>query len=435
MRITARARLTALYGGLLLVAGGGLVASVYFLMRKSLADRLPAAITTAVPAGWAPAVAAKPTQPTQGKGALPDTETVPDTEAALGTEAVPGMTAEAARGRAVTLVRATTAAEDTTYEQLLIVSLIALAIFAVVSVFLAWWMAGRVLRPVHTITATARRLSGENLEERIALAAPPGELKDLADTFDAMLDRLQSLVSAQRRFVANAAHELRTPLAVQRAALEIGLADPDPARVARVRSKLLNVADRSERLIEGLLLLSASDQGLDRPEPIDAGEMVEGIVAEHAAEARDRDVTVESQIEPVRLEGDPTLFRHLVRNLLENALRYNVPGGQILVHLDDEGLKVRNTGPEVPSDVVPHLFEPFRRLHPRRHARGEGTGLGLSIVDSIARAHGGEAVAQANPDGGLSIRVTFGTCGLRAPDQDDCGARSSHAEVSAGSRS
>ncbi|KAB2347454.1 sensor histidine kinase [Actinomadura rudentiformis] len=435
MRITARARLTALYGGLLLVAGGGLVASVYFLMRKSLADRLPTAITLAIPADWAPAVAAKPTQAAEGTESAQGTGPVQGTESVQGTDAVPGMTPEAVRGRAATLGRAATAAEDTAYEQLLIVSLIALAIFAVVSVFLAWWMAGRVLRPVHTITATARRLSGENLDERIALAAPPGELKDLADTFDAMLDRLQGLVSAQQRFVANAAHELRTPLAVQRAALEIGLADPDPARVARVRTKLLDVADRSERLIEGLLLLSASDRGLDRPEPIDAGEMVEGVVAEHAAEARDRDVTVETYIEPVRLEGDPTLFRHLVRNLLENALRYNVPGGRILVHMDDTGLKVRNTGPKVPSDVVPHLFEPFRRLHPRRHARGEGTGLGLSIVDSIARAHGGEAVARANPGGGLSIRVTFGTRGLGTPDQDDCGARSSHAQVSAGSRS
>ncbi|GAA2599758.1 HAMP domain-containing sensor histidine kinase [Actinomadura fulvescens] len=388
MRITARARLTALYGGLLLVAGGGLVASVYFLMRRSLADRLPTAIMTAVPrpAEWAPATPARPAQ--------------------TAASARPGEFAQHADTISVT--RAATAAEDTTYEQLLIVSLIALAIFAVVSVFLAWWMAGRVLRPVHTITATARQLSGENLGERIALAAPPGELKDLADTFDAMLDRLEGLVSAQRRFVANAAHELRTPLAVQRAALEIGLADPDPVQVARVRTRLLNVADRSERLIEGLLLLSAGDQGLDRPEPIDATETVEGVVAEHATEAHDRDITVESHIEPVRLEGDPTLFRHLVRNLLENALRYNVRGGRVLVRLDATGLQVRNTGPEVPADVVPHLVEPFRRLHPRRHARGEGTGLGLSIVDSIARAHGGEVIARANPGGGLSIRVTFG---------------------------
>ncbi|MEV0408597.1 ATP-binding protein [Actinoallomurus sp. NPDC050550] len=379
MRITARARLTALYGGLLLVAGSGLVASVYFLMRQSLADRLPIAITKAVPL---------------------------DTASARPTSVVAPQWVGRAQADAISLA-ATTAAKDTTYQQLLIVSLVSLAVFATVSVFLAWWMAGRVLRPVHTITATARRLSGENLSDRIALKAPPGELKDLADTFDAMLDRLEGLVSAQQRFVANSAHELRTPLAVQRAALEIGLAGPVPSKVARVRDKLLNVADRSERLIEGLLLLSTSDQGLDRPEPIDADEVVTAVVAEHATMASDRDVTVETQVEAMRLNGDPTLFKHLVRNLVENALRYNVPGGRVHVRLDEEALEVRNTGPTVPADVIPHLFEPFRRMHPRRHTRGEGTGLGLSIVSSIAHAHGGEVTAQANPGGGLSIRVTF----------------------------
>ncbi|MFC6882227.1 sensor histidine kinase [Actinomadura yumaensis] len=387
MRITARARLTALYGGLLLVAGGGLVASVYLLMRHTLAGRLPVAMTTAIPpsAGWRPATP------------LPS---APADDTAVPAQVVPG------RHLAITRA-ATTAAEDTTYRQLLVVSLVALAIFAVVSVLLAWWMAGRVLRPVHTITATARRLSGEDLSERISLQAPPGELKDLADTFDAMLGRLQSLVSAQRRFVANAAHELRTPLAVQRAALEIGLAEPDPAKVARVRAKLLEVADRSERLIEGLLLLSAGDRGLDRPEPIDAAGIVTAVLGEHRADARDRGVSIEPHVEPVRLQGDPTLFRHLVRNLMENALRYNAPGGRILVRLGAGELAVANTGPKVPPDVASHLFEPFRRMHPRRHAPGEGVGLGLSIVASIARAHGAEATAEANPDGGLTVRVAF----------------------------
>jgi signal transduction histidine kinase len=375
VRVTARARLTALYGGLLLVAGSGLVTSVYLLMRASLADRLPVAITKAVP------IASRRAYPT---------------------EAAP------TRGQAVEIrLAATTAAKDTTYQQLLIISLVALAIFATVSVFLAWWMAGRVLRPVHTITATARRLSGENLSDRIALKAPPGELKDLADTFDAMLDRLEGLVTAQQRFVANSAHELRTPLTVQRAALEIGLADPVPGKVARVREKLLDVADRSEQLIEGLLLLSTSDQGLDRTEPIAADEVVAAVVAEHAAMARDRDVRVETRIEAVRLDGDPTLFTHLVRNLVQNALRYNVPGGRVHVRLQERVLEVRNTGPVVPADVVPQLFEPFRRMHPRRHTGEEGTGLGLSIVASIAHAHGGEITARANPGGGLDIRVAF----------------------------
>ncbi|WP_205719101.1 ATP-binding protein [Actinomadura geliboluensis] len=365
---------------LLLVAGSGLIASVYFVMRQSLADSLPVAITKVVPpdgSGWGQQTPAIPLRP-----------------------------GDRTQADAISLAAAA-AAKDTTYHHLLIVSLISLAIFAAVSVFLAWWMAGRVLRPVHTITATARRLSGENLNDRIALKAPPGELKDLADTFDDMLDRLQRLVNAQQRFVANSAHELRTPLAVQRAALEIGLADPVPGNVARVREKLLNVADRSERLIEGLLLLSTSDQGLDRPEPIDAYEVVAAIVAEHTTMADDRDVSIKTHLATVQLDGDPTLFKHLVRNLMENALRYNLPGGTVRIRLDDRALEVYNTGPVVPVDVVPHLFEPFRRMHPRRHARGEGTGLGLSIVASIAHAHAGEITAQANPSGGLNIRISF----------------------------
>ncbi|MFC6930849.1 sensor histidine kinase [Actinomadura yumaensis] len=194
---------------------------------------------------------------------------------------------------------------------------------------------------------------------------------------------------------------------MQRAALEIGLAEPDPAKVARVRAKLLEVADRSERLIEGLLLLSAGDRGLDRPEPIDAAGIVTAVLGEHRADARDRGVSIEPHVEPVRLQGDPTLFRHLVRNLMENALRYNAPGGRILVRLGAGELAVANTGPKVPPDVASHLFEPFRRMHPRRHAPGEGVGLGLSIVASIARAHGAEATAEANPDGGLTVRVAF----------------------------
>jgi len=384
MRISARGRLTVLYGSLLLTAGGGLIAAVYFLMRRTLAAPLGQAITAAAPAdSW---------HKTEHKGSPIPTRRLPD----LDTHA---------SSPAQTVQRVTTAAQDAALQQLLIWSLIALAAFAVLSMLLAWWMSGRVLRPVHTITATARRLSGENLHERIALKAPPGELKDLADTFDAMLDRLASLVAAQQRFVAGAAHELRTPLAVQRAALEIGLADATPDKVARVRTKLLDVADRSERLIERLLLLSASDQGLDRPERVAADELVSTVVDEHTAEARDRGIDIDTDIEPLYVQGDPTLLRHLVRNLIENGMRYNTPGGQVHLRLDREGLRVTNTGPQVPADVVPHLFEPFRRLRPRRNTPGEGTGLGLSIVASIARAHGGRATARPGPDGGLDVRV------------------------------
>ncbi|GAA1526963.1 hypothetical protein GCM10009678_05650 [Actinomadura kijaniata] len=222
-----------------------------------------------------------------------------------------------------------------------------------------------------------------------------------------MLDRISALVASQQRFVANAAHELRTPLAVQRAALEIGLSDPTPERVAEVRTRLLTVADRSERLIEGLLLLSASDQGLDRTEPVDLAQVIVQAAAEQAPERESRSLRLDTRLEPFVLQGDPALLSHLVRNLLENATRYNVPDGRIAVHLDERGLTVTNTGPRIPPDTVPHLFEPFRRLNPRRPTKGEGTGLGLSIVTSIAKAHGAQATATPNPDGGLTVRVTF----------------------------
>ncbi|MEK8171519.1 ATP-binding protein [Streptomyces sp. M19] len=250
--------------------------------------------------------------------------------------------------------------------RLLTVSLLTLAAFAVLSVALAWWMAGRVLRPVGVITATARRLSGENLHERIDLDAPPGELKQLADTFDDMLSRMEQLVTAQARFAANAAHELRT-LAVQRAAAEIGLADPDPAKVARVRDKLISLADDSAHLIEGLLLLATAGQGLERAEPVDLDQTVTDVVANLADEADRQSVTVESHVEPCPVQGDPVLLTHLVRNLTANALRHNEPGGTVTIDIGPTGLSVSNTGPHVPPEAVPHLFEPFRRLKEREH--------------------------------------------------------------------
>ncbi|MEU9114634.1 HAMP domain-containing sensor histidine kinase [Streptomyces sp. NPDC048483] len=313
----------------------------------------------------------------------------------------------------------TDATEQAALSRLLTVSLIALLVFAAISVALAWWMAGRVLHPVSVITSTARRLSAANLQERIALDAPPGELKHLADTFDGMLDRIEHLVSAQQRFAANAAHELRTPLAVQRAAAEIGLADPDPANVRRIRGKLMEVAEDSEQLIEGLLLLSVSDQGLQRREPVALGDLARTVTAEYADDAWRRGLTVATDIYPLTVDGDPVLLAPLVRNLVANAVgappmpvqgyggSHNHPDGRITLSIDDRTLEITNTGPPVPAESVPYLFEPFRHLEARRHAPGEGAGLGLSIVASIARAHSAEATAHPNPGGGLTVRVSF----------------------------
>lgn len=397
-----RARLTVLYGSLLLLAGGGLIALINILLRRGLYGRINGAVTSTVAlrrgsglteGQRVDAVPAEPLPP----GSVPSQDQLDQWRATR------------------TL---STAVERATFDELLVVSLIALALFAVLSMWLAWWMAGRVLRPLGVITETARRLSGANLHERIDLKAPPGELKRLADTFDGMLDRMEGLVGAQRRFAANAAHELRTPLAVQRAAAEIGLAgDPPPERVARIREKLIGVAESSEHLIESLLLLAVSEEGLETAEPVDLAELAgaEAAAAEESALGEDGPagapaLTVVRELAPVTVTGDGALLGHLVRNLLANAVRHNRAGGSLFVATSaDRVLTVSNTGPVIEPADVPRLLEPFRRRAERLHTAGEGAGLGLSIVASIARAHGAELLAEANPGpgGGLTVRVRF----------------------------
>ncbi|MFJ2432293.1 sensor histidine kinase [Streptomyces anulatus] len=381
-----RTRLAALYGGLLVMAGVLLLAIVYLLVSEGVYAGIVTAVAPAVPAARLDAATAAP--------ALPTTDWA--------------RTAVLEPGQVAVAQKVGTVAGDAALSQLLTVSGVSLAVYSALSVALAWWMAGRVLRPVGVITARARRLSGSNLHERLALKAPPGELKELADTFDGMLDRIQELVAARQRFAANAAHELRTPLAVQRAAAEIGLADdPPPEKVAWIRDKLIDSAASSERLIEGLLLLAVSDEGLRRRERVALDETTTAVADALAAEAEERSITVEVTARPVTVEGDAVLLDHLVHNLVANALRHNHPGGTVRVRVGPEGLEVANTGPVVDPATVPLLFEPFRRARARRHAPGEGAGLGLSIVASVARAHGGVAGASANPGGGLTARVTL----------------------------
>lgn len=396
-----RTRLTALYAGLLVLAGVLLTGVVYVLVQEGLYSSINLAVTTAVPAkrledlpdSWQSAVPASPLpSPAQASPA-------------------PSMSPGSVTAQTVAIARTVSdAAESAALDRLLTVSVTVLACYAALSVALAWWAAGRVLRPIAVITDTARRLSGANLHERIALDAPPGELKRLADTFDGMLGRMEQLVAAQQRFAANAAHELRTPVAVQRAAAEIGLAgDPSPERVARIRSKLLEVADSSERIIEGLLLLAASDQGIQERRRVDLDEIARDTAAALAGEAAERGVSVVVRPGPLAVEGDPVLLERLLHNLVANGVRHNVPeGGRVEVRTGPDGITVTNTGPVVPPETVPLLFEPFHRSTARTHAPGEGVGLGLSIVDSIARAHGAKATATANTrGGGLTVRIRF----------------------------
>jgi signal transduction histidine kinase len=290
----------------------------------------------------------------------------------------------------------------------LIVSVIACAAIVLLAFAVCWWLTGRMLRRLHRVTSAARSLSLPTLHERIALTGPEDELKELADTFDAMLDRLHHAVASQRRFVANASHELRTPLAIQRTAIEVGLANPTPERVTRTRDELLRATERSERLIEGLLILAQGEQELTTRAPVDLAAAVEQVIAEQSAFAERRGITLTAAVQPVTVSGDDVLLTRLVANLVQNAIRHNVTGGHVVVEASPEsGLVVYNTGPHVPPEQVDELFEPFRRLRADRTGSSEGAGLGLSIVAAITHAHGGTVSATSNDGGGLTVRVAL----------------------------
>jgi len=289
------------------------------------------------------------------------------------------------------------------------ITLVAIAVIAVLAFAVCWWLTGRLLRPLRRITDTARRLSLSTMHERIALAGTPDELKELADTFDAMLDRLADAVASQRRFIANASHELRTPLAIQRTAIEVGLADPSPEELARIRAELLRNTQRSEQLIEGLLLLAQGERGLDARAPVDLEAVIAQVIADHLPLAESGRITVTAATGPLTVAGDEVMLTRLVANLVHNAIRHNHRGGRVTVDLTpaDATLVVRNTGPPVPPERFGELFEPFRRLRPDRTGPPDGAGLGLSIVAAIAHAHGGTVQAAPYPGGGLAVTVTL----------------------------
>ena len=292
--------------------------------------------------------------------------------------------------------------------------LVALLLLGAVGVSVAYVLAGQVLRPLQAITATARRLSAERLDERIDLPGPGDELKELADVFDAMLDRLETSFDGQRRFVADASHELRTPLAVMRTEVEVALADPD-ASVTQLRAAAVVVRDateRADRLVDSLLLLARSDrvtaESLPNPELVPLAEAARSAVAAVSAEIAGRRLQIGTSYAPAVVRGDRPLLERLVGNLIENAVRHNIDGGWVRVDtgvVDGRArLQVANSGPLVPAGEVAELWLPFRRHGTARTAR-RGTGLGLSIVRAVAAAHGGTATASARPDGGLVVTV------------------------------
>jgi signal transduction histidine kinase len=299
---------------------------------------------------------------------------------------------------------------------------IALVALTGLSVLLGWALAGRVLRPLQRITATARRVSQDNLGERIALEGPRDELKDLADTFDGMLERLSAAFASQRRFVANASHELRTPLTVIRTELDVTLADPD-ATTAELRAMGETVRDATlatERLIQALLTLARSEGGITRRDAADLAEGARLALVHAGPEASARRLDVRPALDPAPVRGDRRLIERLVANLVENAVRHNHDGGVVEVRTGSAAgrstVEVRNDGDVVPPEAVASLFEPFQRLD--RGARGDGVGLGLSIVRSVAEAHGGSVELRARASGGLVVRVSL-PAGERAnPDTD-----------------
>jgi len=303
-----------------------------------------------------------------------------------------------------------------TLDQLLIESGVALGIMAVASVGLGWLMAGRVLSPLRTITAAARRISARSLHQRIAMSGPDDELKELGDTFDQLLGRLDASFRAQRQFVANASHELRTPLARQRTLLEVALRDKQAtnASLRTACERALAAGEQQERLIAALLTLARGERGLDAFEPFDLGAVATGALAGVRDEAEARGVTVTADLGAAPALGDSRLAEQLAANLADNAIRYNVAGGQVEIGTGDRDgrafLTVSNTGPVIPPDQLGRLFQPFQRLDPGRSGSGPergGLGLGLAIVSAIAAAHGAELRAVTRAAGGLAVEVVF----------------------------
>nr|WP_237535811.1 HAMP domain-containing sensor histidine kinase [Streptomyces sp. SID3343] len=286
---------------------------------------------------------------------------------------------------------------------------------ALVSAGLGWWTAGRSVARLRRLTAAARRISEQNLHDRFALVGPADEIKELGDTFDAMLERLERSFAANRRFAANASHELRTPLALQRTSLEIPLAEgrvPDDLRPSIERS--LRATARSELLVDSLLLLAKGQQGPQRYQPADLAELADEAVESYRTPATAAGIVVTCDLDRAPTSGDPVLLGQVAANLVQNAVRHNTPDsdgrgrlriGTARVRGGAE-LRVDNSGPVLDPAEVDALFEPFHRGTAARLATGlPGSGLGLSIVRAVVESHGGAVHAEARSEGGLSVTV------------------------------
>ncbi|MBW5420956.1 HAMP domain-containing protein [Streptomyces sp. BG9H] len=386
LRPTIRIRLTLLYGGMFLIAGILLLSIIYLLAAQALnvGSDLPFRVTgkSTVSSESCTNFRLLPEHPTEGQ-------------------------LNAALNECVNQMR------QNALDNLLSRSLLALLGLAVIAFAFGYAMAGRVLSPLGRITRTARRVAGTDLTRRIELDGPDDELKELSDTFDEMLDRLERAFTAQQRFVGNASHELRTPLAINRTLLEVHLSDPGaPPELHQLGKTLLATNERSEQLVEGLLLLARSDNQIVERKPVDLAEVADRAVDQVRAEADAKGVEIRGERGPAVVQGNGVLLERIALNLVQNAVRYNVADeGWVEVTTEAQHgqavLVVSNTGPVVPAYEIDNLFEPFRRLRTERTGSDKGVGLGLSIARSVARAHGGRIIAEPREGGGLVMRVTL----------------------------
>ena len=392
-RTSLRLRLTLSYGLLFFVVGLVMLALTYFLLRQhALVDVDKVSVRIVEALGYPRSYARQP------------------------------MPASAAGTQTVGMFLSTVVREALTDAPLLLSfpTFVALALATFVSVIAGWWMAGRMLKPINEIATVARRLSASTLHERIGLGGTNDEFRELADTFDAMLGRLEAAFAAQRDFVANASHELRTPLAIMRTELDVTLSDPqaDAKELHHTVTAIRSAIERSEGTIDGLLVLAESEDLAER-KPVDLADVAQAVACERLPEARARGLTIRLDARPVVVLGEVALLNRLVDNLLANAIQYAPEGSAVEVDVRLDGssvlLSVTNGGEVVDQAELPRLFERFYRRERSRSRHEGGSGLGLAIVAAIAKVHGGSVEAEAPGAGGLTVTVRLPSASVAPP--------------------